>query len=533
MSKARLLLPALLLAAPAVLGCSSTGPSTLDGEWNDPAPETPRPPTTTDGGAHGDNGEPLPVSNDGGSLPTPNPVATSAPVAENIGISEVAFFQTVKVPVMKGGSPQTPKAPVVAGRPALLRVYVTPQSGWSPHALQAQLTLDGGGTKTTLVADATPAATSTDAAIGSTFNIEVPGDQLKTDTKFSVVLREKSGTKAQPATSPAMWPLDGTTTAALGAVSTGPQLKVVIVPIQYGSDGSNRLPDLSPTQVQKYKDLLFALYPTPAVSITVRAQPVAINYAVTASGNGWNQLLTQVLGVRGGDAPDKDVYYYGLFNPSASFASYCGSGCVVGLSPVITNAGDASSRASIGVGFTGDVAAESLVHELGHAHGRNHAPCGGVAGPDPAYPYSGGALGSWGYSLVSKTLKDPAQFKDLMGYCNPGWFSDYNYNALVTRVKTVNNAQMVAMAPRTFRYASVDEHGALTWTGSATLTEQPGGEPRTVVYEAQDGTPLGEETAYLLTHDHVAGGTLIAPEGPTGTARIRLKSPTLVFAPKL
>jgi hypothetical protein len=522
----------MVLAVGLLGGCSSTGPSSLDGEWNEPAPEKPRPPTTSDGGVHGDNGDPLPVSNDGGSLPTPTPVATTAPVAENVTISEVAFFQTVKVPLMKNGATQTPKAPVVAGRPALLRVYVTPGSGWSPHAIQAQVTLDGGGTKTTLVADATPTVASTDAAITSTFNVEVPGDQLKPDTKYSIVLREKSGTKAQPATSPAMWPADGSLTN-LGAVSTGPQLKVVLVPIQYGADGSGRLPDLSAGQIQKYKDLLFALYPTPMVSITVRPQPVAISYAVTASGNGWNQLLTQILGVRGGDAPDKDVYYYGIFSPSASFGAYCGNGCVVGLSPVITNAGDAASRASIGVGFTGDVAAESLVHELGHAHGRNHAPCGGVAGPDPSYPYSGGALGSWGYSLVSKTLKDPAQFKDLMGYCNPGWFSDYSYNALVTRVKTVNNAQMVTIAPRTWRYASVAPSGALTWVGSATLTEQPGGEPRKVVFEASDGTPLGEDTGYLLVHDHVAGGTLLAPEGPTGTARTRLEAPSLVFGPKL
>ncbi len=530
---------ALAAIAAGASACSSTGPNTLIGDWDDPATETPHQ------GGGGDSG--LPPGTGGGSdpkpdggtavdsgVPAPPPVATSAPVVENLTISEVAVFQTVKLSVMKGGTAQTPKAPVIAGRTALVRVYVTPGGGWSAHTIQGQLTLDSGGNKTTIPVDATPSAASTDASLASTINFEVPGDSIKTDTKFTIVLREKSGTKAPPASSPAQWPMDGTLTN-LGAVSTGAQLKVVFVPIQYGADGSNRLPDTSTAQLQRYKDLLYALYPTPSVSVSVRAQPVAINYTVSANGSGWNQLLTQILQVRAADAPTADVYYYGVFSGAASVQTYCGGGCVAGLSPVITNPNDSGSRASIGLGFTGDLSAEAMVHELGHAHGRNHAPCGGVAGPDPGYPYSGGALGSWGYSLVTKTLKDPAQFKDLMGYCNPGWFSDYNYNALVARVKAVNGASMVAMAPRSFQYASVDENGGLTWMGAATLTQMPGGEPRAIVYEAVDGTPIGEDTGYLVTHDHVPGGTLVAPSGPVGTARIRFKdtSKSLMFAPKL
>lgn len=65
-------------------------------------------------------------------------------------------------------------------------------------------------------------------------------------------------------------------------------------------------------------------------------------------------------------------------------------------------------------------------HELTHNFGRAHAPCGGVAGPDPDYPYPGGTIGVYGYDLSTNTLKLPSAF-DLMGYCSSPWISDYNY----------------------------------------------------------------------------------------------------------
>ena len=65
-------------------------------------------------------------------------------------------------------------------------------------------------------------------------------------------------------------------------------------------------------------------------------------------------------------------------------------------------------------------------HELTHNFSRLHAPCGGVAGPDPNYPYAGGTIGVYGYDLTTSTLKLPSAF-DLMGYCSTPWISDYNY----------------------------------------------------------------------------------------------------------
>lgn len=518
MRSARFAAGSFLPAAILLLGACGQGSNDqlLGDGWDTPGSSL----TTDDAG---DGGTP---ASDAAATPSNDPKSEPA-LVDGLTIAEVAVFQTVKVSVMKGGSTVTGKAPVVAQRPALVRVYVQPGAGWTPHAINAVLTLQGGGSTTPLTVSATPQAASVDATLASTINFDVPASAIGTDTVFSVALREPNTTRPLYGTTanPGRYPQDGTLTS-LGARSSGAQLKVVLVPIQYGADGSNRLPDTSPAQLKTYTDTMFALYPTPGVSVTVRPQAVPIDFTVSANGTGWNQLLTTVLSVRGQDAPAADVYYYGIFAGAASFSAFCGGGCVAGLSPIVTSPGDAQSRASIGIGFTGTQMAMTMAHELGHAHGRAHAPCGGVAGPDPGYPYAGGAIGVWGYSLLTKQLVDPATAKDLMGYCNPGWFSDYTYGQVFERVKAVNGASMVAMAPTPFRYASMDEHGAITWVGEATLTMLPGGEPRTVVYESAEGASLGTATAYFYTHDHLPGGSLLVPTGPAGTVNVHVERPS-------
>ncbi len=160
--------------------------------------------------------------------------------------------------------------------------------------------------------------------------------------------------------------------------------------------------------------------------------------------------------VKNGAASD-DEYYYGVFMPSSSFFSYCQQGCVAGLSSGSVNPNDTFLRGSIGLGYPGEYSAGTFVHETGHAHGRLHAPCapgGQIQGIDPAFPYGNGGIGAWGYDLVDHQLIDPgSSVRDMMGYCDPTWISDYTYTALFNRIAVVNGvADYISLAaPKAWR----------------------------------------------------------------------------------
>jgi hypothetical protein len=93
----------------------------------------------------------------------------------------------------------------------------------------------------------------------------------------------------------------------------------------------------------------------------------------------------------------------------------------------------------------------------------------------------------------------------------------------------VNNVQSLVMGfpePRAYRFVSLDAQGNARWGKSTTLTRRPSGELHTVSFLASDGTTLGTETGHLYRYDHLAGGFLLVPEGPAGTASVRIAGPT-------
>lgn len=67
-----------------------------------------------------------------------------------------------------------------------------------------------------------------------------------------------------------------------------------------------------------------------------------------------------------------------------------------------------------------------VAHELGHNFSLRHAPCRATAYLDPHYPYADGRIGTWGYDFDHGKLVSPA-WPDLMSYCNPEWISDYHF----------------------------------------------------------------------------------------------------------
>ena len=104
----------------------------------------------------------------------------------------------------------------------------------------------------------------------------------------------------------------------------------------------------------------------------------------------------------------------------------------------------------------------TIAHELGHNMNLPHAPCGGAGGPDPAFPYGDGSIGAWGFDLDRGTLVRPSR-PDLMSYCGPEWVSDYNFSkALRFRLADEGDASpamVSAPAPSLLLWGGVDSTG--------------------------------------------------------------------------
>ena len=69
----------------------------------------------------------------------------------------------------------------------------------------------------------------------------------------------------------------------------------------------------------------------------------------------------------------------------------------------------------------------TIAHELGHNISLLHAPCGRPGAPDPTFPSPTGSIGVWGYDFRDGGSLVPPGRKDLMSYCSPNWISDYSF----------------------------------------------------------------------------------------------------------
>ena len=142
-----------------------------------------------------------------------------------------------------------------------------------------------------------------------------------------------------------------------------------------------------------------------------------------------------------------------------------------------------------------------IAHELGHNLALQHAPCGGPRRTDPWFPYPGGNTGAWGYDFTEKALVAP-QTPDLMSYCKQSgyWISDFLFNKALNH-RLVNEgssaaAQTSAADPvrSLLLWGGRDEDGLLYLDPALVVEAAPslpaaGGE-YTIAGRAADGTAI-------------------------------------------
>jgi hypothetical protein len=130
-------------------------------------------------------------------------------------------------------------------------------------------------------------------------------------------------------------------------------------------------------------------------------------------GTGWNQLFNRIANMRS-TSGTTDVY--------------------VALLPTGVPTGNVGGCGGGGVAIAYVGAGPTFAQEIGHAFGRQHAPCGNPGSPDPNYPtydsYPSGSIGEFGLDTGSFQIYNPATTFDFMSYCGPAWVSPYTYVGL-------------------------------------------------------------------------------------------------------
>ena len=322
--------------------------------------------------------------------------------------------------------------PLVRDKPAWVRVYVSSlfQSGsilrgqlklersvgWLPaYSPVATLAPQWPGTVTT----ANDSYAAERGTLGTTLNFIIPAAEMYGNLRLTAEIWYDAGSAAAP---------EDTRTVS---VSANLRQTLALRGVMIGYTGTNAAGTMNlnlpaPAVADLASTAAWSLTTMPVSAQGLFSSAGTLNWTVPLTGVAtapggcspqWLALNAAIAGVRTTDGNRTDVIYYGLLPNGIPIANV--GGC----------ASSGVTSGSIGGGVT-------MAHEVGHACGLPHAPCGTPG--DPAYPayepydaagVPNASLGDYGLNINNGALRSPGQ-KDLMSYCGGDWFGIYNYQKL-------------------------------------------------------------------------------------------------------
>jgi hypothetical protein len=438
----------------------------------------------------------------------PNTPQTLLVGAKGVSITQVAVYQGPKRVLMQNGQPQASDLPLVAGRPAWLRLFHQTDASYDGGPVILRLDRKGQEPVQAEIASLQPAMSLEEDA-GSSLGFLLDGATITDNLDFTVgFYRDLTSDQDNPG---ARW---GQQVPVEGHKNT---LRIVLVPYRYDFDGSGRLPNLDEAQVKVIHDRFMGMYPVSNVEITVH-EPVPWAQQLQKNGSGWQQLGLNLSFLKQSENLGDDVYYYAIFNPAASLFAYCGGGCLLGVTLLNNDppeTGSAQLRLALGVGFDKE-APNTAAHETGHAHGREHVNCG--LGLDPSsidqdYPHDPKTIGPWSWDVVNQVLVDPAKHTDIMGYCQNQWISDYQYKKLFTRTQNVNlESFSLPNGLPVYDVVAFDGLGGVDFVENLPQNRPITGQRMPVKVVGRDGVKRTTDAAFF-PYDHLNGGWLFLPAG--------------------
>ncbi len=341
---------------------------------------------------------------------------------------------------------------LVANRPTYARVTIT---STTPHSdVQAYLHAARNGQE--LTTSPIPAinnprtlkSTADRTLLGDTFNFVLPNDWLW--GTLTLWVTAENGTT--------YFATSQTTTVSFTSV---PDLNVRVVRVQYTCSGGGTITPAGPFDY--LIEYTRKVYPVANITLQTHASLMPYSGPCTSgkpdpTSNDWIQMLYDVTDVWLVDGAPNE-YYYALLDVE------CSGGCIAGLGWI--------GYYKAAVGWTGwnsahDGASETHAHEVGHNHGREHAPGCNAASPDPNYPYTDGngkapignaGAPNYGFDVYgSQTIYPYTQYYDIMGYCDPVWISDYTYEAILAYAQQNNQMRITRPEPVLLVSGLLDEN---------------------------------------------------------------------------
>ncbi|MCP3974957.1 MAG: calcium-binding protein [bacterium] len=309
------------------------------------------------------------------------------------------FLINQAVPAADSAQNANNRVGTVEMRPGIVRAYITGNQPNIPSpTVHLYWKIDGVVGKSLMTGPATLPQVALDSDLSTTFNYEFDETLLKPGATMYVVVDRHDKVLETKETNN-RYPSSGWQNIDTRDV---PKLKITVVPV----DGMS----LSQSQAEALFDKTMRVHPVANWDINVRAPYVC----QTCVGSwDWQTLLGEILTLQQSENINR---MYHAIVPQA-WASNTGIG---------------------GIGFLGWPAAvsfpneETIAHETGHNLTLRHNECSGQeASPDPAFPYTGGWIGNWGYDIADGSTYDPTVYVDLMTYCSPEWVSDFSYGKVL------------------------------------------------------------------------------------------------------
>ena len=300
--------------------------------------------------------------------------------------------------------------PLIAGRSALLRVFVTGDKTnfYRPRPL-ATFYGDGAPIHEMRLDPATDRIPTEpeEGRLDRSFNGVVPGRVLQPGVELVVELDPDGDVPAVPE-SELRVPAEGRLRLNVLTVPPMALTVVPVVPVVHFADAQAVLTWVEGlTETSPGMEFVRSVLPIGELELTVH-EPYRTTADLT-TGGGWLGLLREISVLRLTERR-RDYYYAAVAAPPSSPLKGLG---YIGR--------------PVGVGI---LDLDTFAHELGHNMGLRHAPCGVViVNPDPNFPYEDGSIGVFGYETRggNTRMADPAEYRDLMTYCDPSWISDYHF----------------------------------------------------------------------------------------------------------